>query len=129
MFTHSFYSLAEVYLALEWTQLCCWVTPYILYTVSGVTKVLAAGYGEAIAIAISPCRTPLYRHWPGLAATTVAIASGEGQYAPREDNTTALPLAQVCATSHGNAVKAATPMALIASRRTAIDASRLACRQ
>ena len=25
----------------RYTQLCCWVTPYILYTVSGVTKVSA----------------------------------------------------------------------------------------
>ena len=44
------------YNSCRYTQLCCWVTPYILYTVSGVTYVSIAA---AMAIAQTFARQPL----------------------------------------------------------------------
>ena len=35
----SIFPIIEPIISCRYTQLCCWVTPYILYTVSGVTYV------------------------------------------------------------------------------------------
>ena len=65
------------YNSCRYTQLCCWVTPYILYTVSGVTKVSAVA--SCCMLGAMPPTAAADRYRLGLRPGPITASGGGGR--------------------------------------------------
>ena len=91
------------------TQLCCWVTPYILYTVSGVTKVSAVA--SCCMLGAMPPTAAADRYRLGLRPGPITATGGGGR-SQKPLAPDAASLAGCISWRHGDTAKLAASLPL-----------------